>query len=183
MIYTFLEHHPVFNESNFIAPSADVIGNVTLGEESSIWFNCTVRGDVNWIRVGDRSNIQDNSCVHVTNRTNPTRIGNQVTIGHSATIHGCTIHQRVLVGIKSVILDGAVIESDCIIAAGSLVTPRKTMPSGWMCMGSPCKPVRKLTTEEIASIVTYSDNYVTYSRAYMQKDTYVANPWMSLLTP
>ncbi len=181
MIYAFLEHKPQFDESNFIAPSADVIGNVILGSESSIWFNCTVRGDVNWIKIGDRSNVQDNTCIHVTNRTHPTTIGNQVTIGHSAMIHGCTIHDRVLVGIKSVILDGAVIESDCIIAAGSLVPPGKTMPSGWMCMGSPCKPVRKLSPEEIASIVSYSNNYVTYSRAYMLKDTYVANPWMSKL--
>ena len=167
----------------FVADNALVLGDVEIGDDSSIWFNCVVRGDVNWIRIGRRSNVQDNSCVHVTNRTHPTTIGDQVTIGHSATIHGCTIHDRVLVGIQSVILDGAVIESDCIIAAGSLVTPGKTMPSGWMCMGSPCKPVRKLTAEEIASIVNYSDNYVAYSRAYMQKDTYVANPWMSPPTP
>lgn len=179
MIYAFLEHSPVFDESNFIAPSADVIGNVSLGPESSIWFNCTVRGDVNWIRIGARSNVQDNACIHVTNRTHPTRIGAQVTIGHAAMIHGCTIHDRVLIGIQAVVLDGAVIESDCIIAAGSLVPPGKTMPSGWMCMGSPCKPVRKLTEDEIASITRYADNYVAYSRAYQRKDVYAANPWMS----
>lgn len=183
MMYAFLEHSPVFDDTNFIAPSADIIGNVVLGTESSIWFNCTVRGDVNWIRIGARSNVQDNTCIHVTNRTHPTLIGDQVTIGHAAMIHGCEIRNRVLIGIKAVVLDGAVIESDCIIAAGSLVTPGKTMPSGWMCMGSPCKPVRKLTDDEVASIVRYSDNYVAYSRAYQRKDVYPANPWMSPTKP
>ena len=177
MIYEFLGKSPRFNESNFIAPSADLIGDVTIGEETSIWFNTTIRGDVNRITIGKRSNVQDNTCIHVTNQTCPTIIGDQVTIGHSAMIHGCTIHDRVLVGIKAVILDKAVIESDCIIAAGSLVTPGKTMPSGYMCMGSPCKPVRKLTEEELASLAGFSDNYVKYSRAYQQKDVYDTNPF------
>jgi len=177
MLYEFLGSQPQVDRSNFIAPSADIIGDVVLGEESSVWFNCTIRGDVNYIRIGKRSNVQDNTCIHVTNQTHPTVVGNQVTIGHSAMIHGCTIHDRVLVGIKAVILDGAVIESDCIIAAGSLVPPGKVMPSGWMCMGSPAKPVRKLTEDEIASIVKYSDNYVKYSRAYMQLDKYEVNPF------
>lgn len=177
MLYEFLGSQPQVDRSNFIAPSADIIGDVVLGEESSVWFNCTIRGDVNYIRIGKRSNVQDNTCIHVTNQTHPTVVGNQVTIGHSAMIHGCTIQDRVLVGIKAIILDGAVIESDCIIAAGSLVPPGKVMPSGWMCMGSPAKPVRKLTEDEIASIVKYSDNYVKYSRAYMQLDKYEVNPF------
>lgn len=177
MIYEFLDKKPQFNESNFVAPSADIIGDVSLGEESSVWFNTTIRGDVNWIEIGERSNVQDNTCIHVTNHTGPTKIGNQVTIGHSAMIHGCTIHDRVLIGIHATILDKAVIEPDCIIAAGSLVAPGKTMPSGWLCMGSPAKPVRKLTDEEIASIVQYSDNYVKYSRAYLRKDQYDTNPF------
>lgn len=179
MIYEFLGAVPKVNETNFIAPSADIIGDVTLGEESSVWFNTTIRGDVHFIEIGKRSNVQDNTCIHVTNRTHPTKIGDQVTIGHSAMVHGCTIKDRVLIGIKAVVLDGAVIESDCIIAAGSLVTPGKTMPSGWLCMGSPAKPVRKLTEEEIQSIITFSDNYVKYSRAYMQKDVYDENPFYS----
>lgn len=179
MLYEFLGEQPKVNETNFIAPSADIIGDVELGGETSVWFNCTIRGDVNFIRIGKRSNVQDNTCIHVTNQTCPTIIGNQVTIGHSAMIHGCTIKDRVLVGIQSVILDKAVIEEDCIIAAGSLVSPGKTMPSGWLCMGRPAKPVRKLTDEEIASIVDYSDNYVKYSRAYMQKDKYEKNPFYS----
>lgn len=177
MIYPFIGKSPTFDESNYIAPSADVIGDVTLGHESSIWFNCTVRGDVNYIEIGDRSNIQDNCCIHVMNQTGPTIIGNEVTIGHGAIIHGCTIKDRVLVGMNAVVLDKAVIEEDVIIAAGSLVTPGKTMPSGYMCMGSPCKPVRKLTEAEIQSIPKYSENYVKYSRVYLGKDTFDENPF------
>ncbi|MEX0928344.1 MAG: gamma carbonic anhydrase family protein [Balneolales bacterium] len=177
MIYEFLGKQPRLNESNFVAPSADIIGDVTLGEESSVWFNTTLRGDVNKITIGARSNVQDNTCIHVTNQTGPTVIGDQVTIGHSAMLHGCTVRDRVLIGIQTVILDKAVIESDCIIAAGSLVTPGKTMPSGYMCMGSPARPVRKLNGDELASLTRYSDHYVTYSRAYQQKDTYEKNPF------
>ncbi|MCH8556912.1 MAG: gamma carbonic anhydrase family protein [Balneolia bacterium] len=177
MIYQFLDSKPVYNETNFIAPSADIIGDVELGEESSVWFNTTIRGDVNFIKIGKRSNIQDNSCVHVMNQDGPTHIGDQVTIGHSAMIHGCTIHDRVLIGMKATVMDKAVVESDCIIAAGSLVAPGKVMPSGWLCMGSPAKPVRKLTEEEIKSITEYSDNYVKYSRTYLRVDTYETNPF------
>ncbi len=177
MIYEFLNARPQFDDTCFIAPSADLIGDVTLGSESSVWFNATIRGDVNYIDIGHRSNVQDNACIHVTNRTAPTVIGDQVTIGHSAVIHGCTIKNRVLIGIHATILDHAIIEPDCMIAAGSLVPPGKTMPSGYLCMGSPAKPVRKLTSEEIASLITYSDHYVTYMRAYQQKDTYEKNPF------
>ncbi len=179
MLYAFLDASPQVDPSNFIAPSADLIGDVRLGAESSVWFNCTIRGDVNFIDIGARSNVQDNTCIHVTHGSHPTRIGNQVTIGHSCMIHGCTIHDRVLIGIQTVVLDGAVIESDCLIGAGSLVAPGKVMPSGWLCHGRPAKPVRPLTPEEIASLIDYSDNYVKYSRAYLRLDTYEANPWYS----
>lgn len=177
MIYEFLNARPQFDETCFVAPSADVIGDVTLGSESSVWFNATVRGDVNYIDIGSRTNIQDNACIHVTNRTAPTIIGSQVSIGHGAVVHGCTIGDRVLVGIHATVLDGAVVEPDCLIAAGSLVAPGKVMPSGYMCMGSPARPVRKLTDEEIASLVAYSDRYVQYIRAYQQKDVYQSNPF------
>ncbi|MDZ7716688.1 MAG: gamma carbonic anhydrase family protein [Balneolaceae bacterium] len=177
MIYEFLDKSPQFDDSAFIAPSADLIGDVTLGKESSVWFNVTIRGDVNWIEIGDRSNIQDNTCIHVMNQTGPTKIGNEVTIGHNAMVHGCTIHDRVLVGIHATILDEAVIESDVIIAAGSLVPPGKTLESGFMYMGSPVKQTRKLTDDEIASIPEYAKRYVKYSRAYQQKDTYESNPF------
>lgn len=177
MIYEFLDRKPDYDDSVFIAPSADIIGDVTLGSESSVWFNTTIRGDVNWIEIGNRSNIQDNCCIHVMNQTGPTKIGDDVTIGHNAMIHGCTIHDRVLIGIHATVLDEAVIESDVIVAAGSLVPPRKRLESGFMYMGSPVKKVRKLTDEEIASLKKQAGHYVKYARAYMQKDTYETNPF------
>lgn len=179
MIYEFLNKSPEFDDSVFIAPSADLIGDVTIGPESSIWFNVTIRGDVNWIEIGERSNIQDNTCIHVMNQTGPTRIGNEVTVGHSAMIHGCTIHDRVLIGIHATVLDEVVIEPDVIVAAGSLVPPGKTLESGYLYMGSPVKQARKLTDEELQTITEHASNYVTYSRAYRQKDTYDTNPFYS----
>lgn len=177
MIYEFLNKAPQFDETVFIAPSADIIGDVTMGEESSAWFNVTIRGDVNYIKIGDRTNIQDNVCIHVMNQTGPTIIGNDVTVGHGAIIHGCTVNDRVLVGMNVTILDQAVIESDVIIAAGSLVPPNKTLKSGFMYMGAPAKAVRELSKEEIESIKNYSKNYVKYLRAYQQKDKYDTNPF------
>lgn len=177
MVYEFLNKNPQFPDSAFVAPSADLIGDVSLGEESSVWFNVTIRGDVNWIKIGDRSNIQDNTCIHVMNQTGPTQIGDEVTVGHNAMIHGCTIHDRALIGIHATVLDQAVIESDVIVAAGSLVPPGKRLESGYMYMGTPVEKKRKLTDDEIASIKEHADNYVKYARAYMQKDTYETNPF------
>ena len=150
---------------------------VILGVESSVWFNVTIRGDVNRVKIGNRSNIQDNVCIHVMNQTGPTLIGNEVTIGHGAVIHGCTIYDRVLIGINATVLDKAIIESDVIVAAGTLVPPNKILESGYLYMGSPAKQVRKLSQLEIESIKKYSQNYVKYSRAYMGKDTYKKNPF------
>lgn len=177
MIYEFLNRSPKFGDSVFIAPSADIIGDVEIGEESSIWFNTTIRGDVHWIEIGERTNIQDNASVHVTNETCPTKIGSDVTVGHNAMIHGCTIHDRVLIGIHATVLDKAVIHSDVIVAAGSLVPPGKTLESGYMYMGSPVKQVRKLTEEEITSIRQNALNYVKYQRTYRQVDKYDENPF------
>lgn len=177
MIYEFLKKSPQFDETVFIAPSADIIGDVTIGSESSVWFNVTIRGDVNWVGIGEKTNIQDNSCIHVTNQTNPTELGNLVTIGHNATIHGCTILDRVLVGIQATVLDNVVVEPDVIIAAGSLVPPGKRLESGFLYMGTPAKKVRELTEEEIKSIAQNAENYVKYQRTYRQVDTYEENPF------
>jgi len=179
MIYEFINKTPQFDDSVFVAPSADIIGDVELGPESSVWFNTTIRGDVNRIRIGSRTNIQDNCCIHVMNRTGPTLIGKEVTVGHNAMIHGCTIQDRVLIGIHATVLDKAVIPPDVIIAAGSLVPPHKELESGWLYMGSPVKKTRKLTGEEIESIIKHAENYVKYSRAYKQLDKYEQNPFYS----
>lgn len=177
MIKEFLGKSPQIHSTAFVVESADIIGDVTMGEESSVWFNVTIRGDVNKITIGDRSNIQDNVCIHVMNQTGPTIIGDEVTIGHGAVIHGCTIKDRVLIGINATVLDQAVIESDVIVAAGTLVPPNKILESGYLYMGSPAKPARKLSEEEVASIKKYSRNYVKYSRAYQGKDEYKTNPF------
>jgi carbonic anhydrase/acetyltransferase-like protein (isoleucine patch superfamily) len=177
MIHEFLGKKPSIHPTAFIVESAEIIGDVTIGEESSAWFNVTIRGDVNSIKIGDRSNVQDNVCIHVMNQTGPTIIGDEVTIGHGAVIHGCTIRDRVLIGINATILDKAIIQSDVIIAAGTLVPPNKKLESGYLYMGSPAKQVRKLSETEIQSIRSYSQNYVKYSRAYLGKDNYKSNPF------
>jgi carbonic anhydrase/acetyltransferase-like protein (isoleucine patch superfamily) len=177
MLYQFLDKQPIVDPSNFIAPSADLIGDVVLGEESSVWFNVTIRADVNYIRIGKRTNIQDNTCIHVMNTDGPTLIGNEVTIGHSAMIHGCTIHDHVLVGIHATILDKAVVPSNVIIAAGTLVPPGKVLESGFLYMGNPAKAVRALREDEIDQIRHYAANYVKYSRAYLRIDEHTTNPF------
>ena len=179
MIYEFLGRSPYYDDTVFVAPSADIIGDVKIGARSSVWFNATIRGDVNYIRIGERTNIQDNASIHVMNQTGPTHIGDDVTIGHNAMVHGCTIHDRVLIGIHATILDEAIIPSDVIIAAGTLVPPGKKLESGFLYMGSPAKKARELTDEEIASIRQSADNYVKYQRAYRQEDTYDVNPFYS----
>lgn len=180
MIHEFLGKKPITHPTVYIVDSAEIIGDVTIGEESSVWFNVTIRGDVNWIKIGERSNVQDNVCIHVMNKTGPTIIGNEVTIGHGAVIHGCTIHDRVLIGINATILDKAIIQSDVIIAAGTLVPPNKKLESGYLYMGAPAKQVRKLSETEILSIRSYSQNYVKYSRAYTGADKYVNNPFYNV---
>lgn len=177
MIYEFLNKSPQFDDTVFVAPSADIIGDVTIGSESSIWFNVTIRGDVNWIEIGEKCNAQDNTCIHVTNKTGPTKLGNMVTIGHNAMIHACTIHDRVLVGIQSTILDDVVVESDVMIAAGSVVPPGKRLESGFLYMGTPVKKVRELTDDEIKHIAKNAENYVKYQRTYRQVDQYNENPF------
>jgi carbonic anhydrase/acetyltransferase-like protein (isoleucine patch superfamily) len=157
---------PVVHPTAYVDASAQVIGNVDIGADSSVWMNAVVRGDVNTIRIGDRSNIQDGTVVHVMHETHPTLIGNDVTIGHAAVVHGCTIGNRVLIGMGSTILNGAVVGEDSIVAAGSLVTEGAVIPPRSLVMGSPAKVRRTLSDEDMASILEYAANYVRYKKDY-----------------
>ncbi len=164
-----LPHHgkwPEIHETAWIAPSADVIGEVSMGERSSIWFQVVVRGDVNWIKIGARTNIQDHSMLHVTRRKSPLTVGDEVTVGHRVTLHGCTIGNRVLLGMGAIVMDDAVVGDDCIIGAGSLVTQRTVIASGSLVMGSPAKVVRTLKPEELAFLKQSAENYVGDIREY-----------------
>lgn len=160
---------PVVDPSAYIDDSAQVIGDVTIGAESSVWMNVVIRGDVNVIRIGDRTNIQDGTVVHVMHDTHPTTIGDDVTIGHGAIVHGCTIGHRVLIGMGAILLNGAVIGDDSIVAAGTLVTEGTVIPPRSMVMGTPGRVRRPLTDAEVASILDYSRNYVQYRLDYMMR--------------
>lgn len=177
MIRPFLGVSPQYDDSNFIAPSAAVIGDVVLGAGASIWFNATVRGDVNWIRIGAASNIQDNAVVHVTNGVAPTQVGDGVTVGHGAIVHGCTVEDNVLVGMGAVLLDHAVIGRDSIVGAKALVTTGTRVPPRSLVLGSPARVVRSLSDEEVASIRLFAQNYLKYSALYQGEDTPQENPF------
>ncbi len=158
---------PRIDPTAFVAENAVIIGDVTIGPESSIWYNCILRGDVNNITVGARTNIQDGSVVHVSSTTQGTYIGDDVTIGHMALIHACTIEDRAFVGMKACIMDDSKIESDSMIAAGSLVTSNKIIPSQQLWGGSPAKFMRNLREEEIEFLQFSAQRYVALSRKYL----------------
>ena len=177
MIHSFIGITPTLDESNFVADTATVVGDVHLGKDVSVWFGASIRGDVHRIRIGERSNVQDNAVVHVTHDTSPTTIGSGVTIGHAAIVHGCTIQDDVLIGMGSIILDHADIGPRSIIGAGALVTGGVIIPPESLVIGSPAKVVRKLRPEEIESIFSYSQNYVRYKNIYLGVDTPTVNPF------
>lgn len=160
---------PEIPESAFVAASADVIGRVTLGEESSIWYNATLRGDINEIVVGPRSNVQDQAVLHLADDYG-CYLGELVTIGHSAVVHACTIKDEVLVGMGAIILDGAVIGERSIIGAGALVTGGMEVPPGSLVLGSPAKVVRTLDKEEQAGVKTWAEKYVGVSRKFLARE-------------
>ena len=173
MILSFQNTTPSISEGVFVAPSADIIGDVSIGKNSSIWFGAVIRGDVNFIRIGKNTSIQDLSMVHVTHYTKddksdgfPTIIGDNVTVGHCVTLHGCTIEDACLIGMSSTILDGAIIGKESIVAAGSLVTKNKVFPPRSMIMGNPAKFVRELNDEEVASLYQSAENYVRFKSQY-----------------
>jgi len=167
MIRTYKGIKPKIAATAFIEASAQVIGDVEIGEQSSVWFNCVIRGDVYHVRIGHSTNIQDGSIIHVTNGRFPTIIGNYVTVGHGVMLHGCTIKDRSLVGIGSIILDDVEVGEESFIAAGSLVTPGTVIPPRSMVMGSPARVRREVTEQELARIDTHWRHYIEYKNNYL----------------
>ncbi len=168
-LYSFKGIQPQIAEGVYIAPSADVIGKVILEEHSNIWHQCVARGDVNWIRIGKNTNVQDLTMLHVT-KDFPLTIGSQVSIGHSVTLHGCTIGDHCLIGMGAIVMDGAEIGEHSVVAAGSLVTPGKKFPAGSMIMGNPAILKRALTTEEYNLYGNHYKAYIHYKEEYLDAD-------------
>jgi gamma-carbonic anhydrase len=169
MIRPFRGVHPQIHPTAYVDPSAQVIGDVHLGEEASIWCNCTVRGDIYHIRIGDRSNVQDNSVIHVQNGTRPTILENEVTVGHSVTLHGCYVERGSLIGIGAILLDDVRIGELSLVAAGSVVSPGTIIPPRSLVMGLPAKVKRPLTDEEVAGLEVFWKNYVGYTQEYRKE--------------
>jgi len=167
MIRTFQGTKPKIAKSAFIEETAVVIGDVVMGEDCSVWFYAVVRGDVNYIRLGDRTNVQDLCMLHVTHDTHPLVIGSDVTIGHNVVLHGCTVKDRVLIGMGAIIMDGAVIGEDCVVGAGALVTENTIVPPKSLILGSPAKVKRHVTDKELAWIKESAQNYIKYARQYL----------------
>ncbi len=160
MIKKFLSHTPQIAEGVFIAENATIIGRVFIGKDSSVWYNAILRGDVDEIRVGERTNIQDAAILHCSTYRQPTVIGNDVTIGHGAMIHGCTIEDEVLIGMGAIILDEAFIPRHTVVAAGALITERSVLESGFLYAGVPAQKVKALSSEQIAMLKMSALHYV-----------------------
>ncbi len=161
--------YPTVPDTVLLVPGAAIIGDVVVGDHCSFWFHTATRGDVNFIRIGSRTNIQDHSMLHVTRKTSPLMIGDDVTVGHRVTLHGCTIKNRILVGMGATVMDDAIIEDDCMIAAGSLVTKGKHFGPGVLIQGAPAKVVRELTPEERAFLLISSQNYQRDTAIYLEE--------------
>lgn len=166
MISQFKDLTPKIHGTAFIAENATVIGDVEIGEGASVWFGSILRGDVNHIRIGDRTNIQDGTVVHVSSKTHPTILENDITVGHRATLHGCYVETNCLIGIGAILLDDVWVGRDSLVAAGSLLTPGTVIPPGSMVMGSPARVKRPLTEEEIRNIAKNVASYVELSAVY-----------------
>jgi carbonic anhydrase/acetyltransferase-like protein (isoleucine patch superfamily) len=166
MIRRFRDLTPVVDPTAYVDQSAQVIGDVAIGAESSVWMNVVIRGDVNHVRIGRRTNVQDLTMIHVMRETHATIIGDEVTIGHSAVVHGTTIEDRALIGMAAVLLNGVHVGHDSIVAAGTLLTEGTRIPPRSLVMGRPGRVTRALTDEEVAEIRWYADNYVRYRLDY-----------------
>ena len=166
MIAAFSGHTPRIDASAFVVDSAIVIGDVAIGPESSIWFHAVVRGDIESIRIGARTNVQDNATIHVVGGKFGTRLGDGVTVGHNAVVHGCTIEDGVLVGMGAIVLDGAVVGAESLLGAGTLVAPGSRIPSRSLVLGSPGRVVRPINDEELERLRSAAANYVGYAQRY-----------------
>ena len=163
-LFPYLDLFPDIDKTVFLAEGVKIVGDVKIGANSSVWYNCVIRGDVHYVKIGYDTNIQDLSMLHVTNQRFPLNIGNKVTIGHSVKLHGCTIQDLSLIGIGAIVLDGAVVETNSFVAAGSVVKPNFIVPSGKLVAGVPAKVVRDLTEKEIADFEASSERYKKYSQ-------------------
>jgi carbonic anhydrase/acetyltransferase-like protein (isoleucine patch superfamily) len=169
MIRPFRGKHPRIHPTAFIEDSAQVVGDVHVGEHSSVWFGAVVRGDVFHIRIGDRTNIQDGTVIHVSNGTHATILEDEVTVGHNVTLHGCHVERGCLVGIGSIVMDGARVGEKSLVAAGALVSPGTVIPPRSLVMGVPARVKRQLTDEEVADLDVFWKNYVEYTRVYREE--------------
>ena len=169
MIRRFRSTHPQVHSTAFVADTAQVIGDVHVGEQASIWFGAVVRGDMFYIRIGDRTNVQDNCVLHTRTGEKPTVLEEQVTVGHSVTLHGCYIERCSLIGIGSIVLDDVRVGAQSLVAAGSLISPGTIIPPRSLVMGMPARVKRPLTDEEVGGLDRYWQNYVEYSRLYLQE--------------
>ena len=174
MISKFLEYEPKLGQRVFVAPSADVIGMCNIGDDSSVWFQTVLRGDIHRIKIGQRTNIQDGTIIHVTHSKlpdfaggSPTILGDDVTIGHKVMLHGCMVEDACLIGMSATVLDDAVIQKESLVGAGSLVTQGKTFPPRSLILGSPAKFVRELTDQEVENLYQSAQNYVRYKEDYL----------------
>ncbi|HMU33110.1 MAG TPA: gamma carbonic anhydrase family protein [Pyrinomonadaceae bacterium] len=166
MISKFEDKFPVVHPTAFVAENATVIGDVEIGEDSSIWFGSVVRGDVNYIRIGERTNIQDNSVIHVSGGTHPTVLGSEITVGHRVLLHGCTVDDRCLIGMGAILMDGVHVGEECLVGAGSLLTPGTIVPPRSLVIGSPARVKRELTSDEIAFLDRSWRNYTELKLRY-----------------
>ena len=166
MIKPFNNIHPKIHETAYVADDAIVIGDVEIGEDASIWFGSIVRGDVNYIRVGARTNIQDGTIIHVSSKTHSTVLEEEITVGHRVTLHGCHVERGCLIGIGAILLDGVRVGRNSLVGAGSLLTPGTQIPAGSLVLGSPAKVKRELTADELAGLERSWRNYVELKKHY-----------------
>jgi len=167
LLYGYKDSYPLISPDVFLAPGVKIIGDVTIAGGSSIWYNTIIRGDVNFIKIGTNTNIQDMCMLHCTPGNFALRIGNNVTVGHNVTLHGCTIHDNTLVGMGAIILDGAVVEENSIVAAGALVKEGFIVPSKKLVAGIPARIIRDVTSEEIIGIAKSSEHYIENAKIYI----------------